>query len=131
MLKGEVDAEDLFTSLLRYGKYINRSHVRIGENLIVHAHGRKVLSSLPNELSMVAERPVYVAGAHRFMIGQSQSGRPVGHLAGLYWSERLGYYMKNPKRLNTYVNGFFFYENGGLTPYSDLVNTDWGEFGCE
>jgi len=129
-LHHELDGEDFFERLLGDGEWIDKRLVDIGSIRICHKHGRKVLSSAPNELSLRYEMPVYAGGAHRFFAGHSQSGQPIGHLGGLFDKERMGYYMDEPNYLE-WETGFFIYENSGMTPFSDVVNTDWGKYGVK
>ena len=129
-LKHELDADDLFESLLHGGKWVDSDHCAIGDIWFVHPpRGRKVLSSQANEFSLSNEHPVFVAHSHRFFTGYSNACRPIGMLGGLFDKERLHYYMKRARYVN-WTNGFFVLKGGLMLPFADGF-VDWGQYGTE
>ena len=128
-LKNELDAEDLFESLFKSARFIDKRIVRIGDYLIMHQHGRKVASSAPNELALRYKSAVYAAGSHRFVDGYSQAGDPCGMLGCLCSIPDMGYHVEEPN-LNEWQNAFEILRQGRMQTYRD-PHTDWSKFGCE
>lgn len=129
-LKHELDADDFFESLLHGGKWVESNYVNIGEHRFIHPdRGRKVLSSQANEYSMRYEQPVWLAHSHRFFIGYSNAGRPIGMLGGLFDADRIRYYRKTAGYLQ-WRNAFFVLKRGMMIPFAEGF-TDWADYGVE
>lgn len=126
-LRNELDAEDLFESLLKSARFMDKRMVRIGRYLIMHQHGRKVASSAPNELSLRYGGPVYIAGSHRFVDGYSQAGEPCGMLGCTCSIPDMHYHSEEPN-YNEWNNAFEILRAGRMTGYRD-PHTDWSKFG--
>ena len=130
-LHGELDGPDLFACLLKHAIFHDSRLCDIGGVRIIHPQrARKWWVTQANDYVARYEMPVYIAHNHRFGTGHSASGRPIGSLGGLFWKDRIGYYNDDPGYLE-WQNGFFIYRAGGMAPYSDCVDTDWGRYGVE
>jgi len=128
-LKQEIDGDDLFSCLLKDGKFVDDETCLIGDVRFIHPNrGRKVLSSQANEFTLSYEQSCYVAHSHRFFDGYANSGRPCGMLGGLFWKERIRYYMKSARYVQ-WENAFWVYRDGKMFPYPE--RTDWSKYGVE
>jgi len=126
-LKQEIDGDDLFSSLLKDGKFVDDQTCLIGDTRFIHPdRGRKVLSSQANEFTMAYEQSCYIAHSHRYFDGFSNSGRPCGMLGGLFWKKRTRYYMKG-SRYVSWENAFWMYKDGRMIPFPE--RTDWSKYG--
>ena len=134
VLKREMNIDWLFAKIMPDSRFIDQEYLYIGDEhdvAIVHPErARKVLTSLPNEMSLANECDVFCAHAHRFGMGLSYGGRRIGMLGGLFDPQRLHYYWRKFPIVKM-MNGFFIYTPDNVMHGFADKYVNWKKYGAK